>query len=217
MLLHKPFIVILTTAFILLGSLHAQNFDYTYTSYKVLPESRIELQGTTNINEFNCYTLELVPEVSALVLPAPKSQSILLKNSTVKIKVKSLECGKEAINRDLKKTLKGDDYPEILIGLNQINFEEDKSNKITINASLEVAGTTKPANLNLTGEFDSKDSIYYIEGKYKIRLTDFNIEPPQPLFGLIKVHDEIVISFDLALKHDNKTADLVSVLAEEFY
>ena len=215
MLLHKPFILTIFIICFLAGNVLAQKAEYIFTSYEVLPESSIELQGSTNINEFGCYTLELVPSISALVLPAQKEKALLLKDSRIKIKVNSLECGKEAINKDLKKTLKEREYPEIVIELKKISFNKENINNILINADLQIAGKNNPAHIQFSGEAEPINDIYCIKGVYDIKLTDFGIEPPQPLFGLIKVHDAFTISFNLIFRHNTDTTGIAEIIASK--
>jgi hypothetical protein len=45
------------------------------------------------------------------------------------------------------------------------------------------------------------------QGSLQVRMTDFGVEPPTALFGLVKAHDDILIRFHLMADPDTPTAD----------
>ena len=66
--------------------------------------------------------------------------------------------------------------------------------------TFQPAGVTKNYTLNFESDSPS-EGVFRINGRQKLTIRDFNIEPPKALFGLIKVENELVISFDIFLRH----------------
>jgi len=197
------------------GFASAQPQGFFRANVEILPESRIELRGTTNINRFNCQALQLAPGISAWVKHSPDENALYLQNSTMYVQVNSLECGQEAINRDLRKTLNATEHPEIVIEITRIHFErtaDEFPEQVIVNAQMQIAGVENPVCISLASEMQASKGIYQIQGEHSIKLTEFGIDPPRTFFGLIKVEDKIVISFDLLLKQHTDLGHLREAL-----
>ena len=203
-----------------LGSSLAQTGEYQTTYFELLPQSKIALEGTTNINQFDCFAESLVDGVSVTIKPekiiansTSDEQCTLfdLQNAKVTIEVAQLECGQEAINKDMRKTLKASDHPEIVIILKQIHVGYDEAhiaNNVMAQVEMVIAGSKQPVQLILDGTKNEKDGFFRVSGRHTLHLTDFGIEPPKALFGLIKVQDQIDILFDIAFRQLGKSIDL---------
>ncbi|OGG00069.1 hypothetical protein A2Y99_01395 [Candidatus Gottesmanbacteria bacterium RBG_13_37_7] len=50
----------------------------------------------------------------------------------------------------------------------------------------------------------------YIQGLKMIKLSDFNIQPPVKLNGLVKVKDEIAVNFGLIITFAGETQTIAS-------
>ncbi len=198
----------------------AQTGDYYTTYFELLPQSKIALEGTTNINQFDCFAESLVDGVSVTMKPekiiassTSDEQCTLfdLQNAKVTIEVAQLECGQEAINKDMRKTLKASEHPKIVIILKQIHVGYDEAhmaNNVMAQVEMVIAGSNKPVQLNLNGTKNEDDGFFRVSGRHTLHLTDFGIDPPKALFGLIKVQDQIDIMFDIAFKQLGKSIDL---------
>lgn len=63
--------------------------------------------------------------------------------------------------------------------------------------ALTVAGHTEMVNIPFSVTPEPEDS-YRLQGKKDFRMTTFGVTPPTALLGLIKVRDDIGITFDVA-------------------
>jgi polyisoprenoid-binding protein YceI len=70
---------------------------------------------------------------------------------------------------------------------------------LTTKGMLTISGITKEVWLTANGVVNTDKSITY-SGLYKLKMTDFNVEPPTAMFGTIKTGDNIVVKFNLVLK-----------------
>jgi polyisoprenoid-binding protein YceI len=76
-----------------------------------------------------------------------------------------------------------------------------------VKGTLTVAGNTR--------DIQFVTNAYYLEptrvraiGKTTIRMTDFDVEPPTALMGLVKADHELTVSFDLVAKETDQLCQL---------
>jgi len=70
-----------------------------------------------------------------------------------------------------------------------------------INFVLTIAGKTK----NVKGEYKAffSDDNIILRGEAMLKLSDFSINPPQKMFGMLYVKDIIIIKFDILIFSTN--------------
>ncbi len=163
----------------------------------VLNESKLRINGTSNVTDFECkYANSFELDTLSHQLEISKD-SILVSGDNLPLTIDSFDCGKRAINRDFKSTLKSKEYPNIDISLLEVFSENDIPTSASI--AISLGGTTQKYLVSLTEEV-MDDKVVSISGTQKLKLSDFNLEPPRALFGLIKVRDELVVTFELLVK-----------------
>jgi len=47
------------------------------------------------------------------------------------------------------------------------------------------------------------DGRIRVTGKKEIKMTDYDVEPPTGLFGLVRAEDELTVHFDLYVLEEN--------------
>jgi hypothetical protein len=162
------------------------------TSVLIAPESELVIKGTTNINSFKCeFNIKEINKPIALYYKVEDDRMVFEKAKLV-LDNECFDCGNKGMNRDFKKLLKSDEYPEIELQLKEIN----KDNASTVKALLElhIAGKSKSYYLPL--KVMDKDNIS-VSGVLKVDITDFNLEAPKKALGLIVVSNDVEISFQL--------------------
>lgn len=202
-LLHKHHLIFGLTSLMFLfgGVLSAQ------TVFEPHPDSRLWIEGASNVNEFTCHANNYRGEarvgpvsLTSVSIPDPDRQDELF-SIWIDIKVDSFDCGKNRMNRDLKNALKADQHPDITfvyIAARTISRpDENRDNYIVeVTGDLTVAGTTRTITFEAEGQYLGNGEMR-AEGNKAIKMTDFNVEPPTGLFGLVKAKDELTVHFDL--------------------
>ena len=64
--------------------------------------------------------------------------------------------------------------------------------------TITLAGEQRPVTVTAQGQ-RMDDGLVRIQGRHALRMTDFDIEPPTGLLGLVRAHDDIVVRFDLVV------------------
>jgi len=171
----------------------------------ILPESRLYLEGSSNVNEFSCdCTQEFSPlEVSYDI--DTNGSSLTFLGTSLDIKTALLDCGNRGMNKDLKETLKEKEFPHISIQLEKVDLNKMRKEiaptwtHLVAHTKLTLVGETQEMKMPILARRLSRD-VYQFKCFYKINFTSFGIDPPTALMGLIKVRDEISIYFDLHIK-----------------
>ena len=193
--------------------LHAQaqlaGNDTTYT----ITKARIWLEGTTNINRFSCQTydadgmgghneaLEMADSILN-VSYSPKTKNV--NNSLqgwLKVGVSSLDCGNKHMNKDVYHSLKSDSFPNIFFTLETATLikpglTQKDPFKVETTGELTIAGQTREIKVVARG-YRLKKGCFRVQGSKPILMSDYNINPPSPFFGIVKTKDQITVHFDL--------------------
>jgi len=163
----------------------------------ILDESKLSIFGTSNVTDFQCLNKEKFKVETLTHSLTIDNETVLVSGDTLKLQIDNFDCGRKGINKDFRKTLQSDEYPDIDISL--LSFKTSSDLLEEVNIQISLAGTDKKYKLEFTSTYQ-EDGTIKIEGEQKLAMTDFNIDPPKALFGLIKVRDELVIKFTLFLK-----------------
>jgi polyisoprenoid-binding protein YceI len=118
-----------------------------------------------------------------------------------RVRVAVLRTGNDNRDRDMRKVLDVDRFPEIrfTIGGVEPSFNSVTSSAdtlITIKGGLAVRGVERP--VTFLARVRLRDDRIWVRGESRIRLTDFGIKPPSRLF--FRVGDDVTIGFDITLE-----------------
>lgn len=163
-------------------------------------ESKLSINGKSNVNDFRCQSEHELRQDPMNFTYHFQGDTINVDGVSLSLEISRFDCGKKAINRDFRSTLKYEEYPFIEIVLNELVLEDEEDiipsmAKITI----RIAGEERKYEVPLTA-FESRENEVLVGGKKMLRMTDFGLTPPSPMFGLIQVRDELEVEFDLVIQ-----------------
>ncbi len=158
-------------------------------SAKAQDDSRVWIEGTSTVNSFTCESDSI--EGSGLL-----SGSRL---TAVEVTVDTLDCGDKRMNKDMRTALRSEEHPVIRFDVSRVGIEDAGSDRFSIQTtgSIAIAGAVQPVSLTLEGH-RQPDGDIRITGNTELKLSSFGIKRPTALLGLVKVHDRVVVHFDLA-------------------
>ena len=161
---------------------------------KIINNSTLHIYGTTNVNTFNCVLN--FENVNSIVQTSYtlRNNRLFFENTELKLDNSCFDCGNNMMNKDFLEMLDSDNYPYITFQLKEVVVNPKQKDEIYAFASITLAGKTKLYSIPLT--LKKIESIKAV-GCLSIKLTDFELEPPKKVLGLIVVNDEIDINFDL--------------------
>ena len=164
------------------------------TNYKS-STNYIHISGKTNINCFECKYIRTEATQSPyhfswdLLQPAKSIYELL-------IPVREFECSNNMIYDDFQSLLKAFNHPSIRIGIDpsEIKVLTPDASVVDLTIYITIANVTKAQSISCS-VIDFNHSRVCISGEASIQLTDFQIKPPVKFLGLVKVKDEVTISF----------------------
>ena len=161
--------------------------------------STLSVQGSSNVNSFSCNIDEYVAN-DTLILANSFSEPIKL-SGDLRINVEDFNCHRSLITNDLRKTLKSNNYPKMVIRFLSLETMPSLNKTEMIKGWIEVqlAGVVKRFQLNYSfSTFEAGD--IHLNGGRSFSFLDFKLTPPHKLGGLIKVKDDFDVDFKLILR-----------------
>ncbi len=181
--------------------------DAVRISYVIDDSSELYLKGSSNVTKFTC-SCQCYDQEEVYRLEIDESSRIFysFENATLNLRTAGLDCGHKGINRDLYRTMRGDEFPFISIKLQEARLKDDRLAEdlwkgnlpLNVTTTITLAGVSKDVTMSVTAQQLAPD-MYRFFCSTRLLMSDFGLEPPSPLFGLIKVDDEIVITIDLII------------------
>jgi polyisoprenoid-binding protein YceI len=174
------------------------------TRVSVGSESKLWVEGTSNLHGWSCKattldaSIDLDAALAAQIATAPPKA---LKRVEVKVPVKSLKCGHDAMDNNLYKALKANESTDISYIL--ATFEAvpgDVKDTFTLHTvgSLTVAGAENKIAMDVIAS-RLPDGSVMAKGVVPIKMTDFGIKPPTAIFGRLKTGNEVKVNFELTI------------------
>lgn len=183
----------------------------------------ITIKGTTSITEFQCkntfqkhidsssrhQNYEIIHALpsdlrqSRTVWYNQLNESIVFEPFVLDFQIQNFDCGGMGINRDFRKTLKANLYPNLLIRPINLTSDSLHLNKYRSMVSITLAGYEKTVPIMLSkfisdlSKEQPNTNLHVLFTEKNLLMTDFNIEPPRPLFGLIEVNNELMIELEI--------------------
>ena len=202
------------TVLLILGSLLCSFADSDMRSrsivYSIENGSSLSITGSSNVNTFSCLCAETFKRQVLEVVRVDSIRQFRFRNALIKLPTQSMDCNNTRMNSDLCDALKASRYPFIVVELQQIQLRPSALKAVNNEwfdvvamANLTITDVCKPIVMDVRGIRLSDDRYRFVCSK-NVRMTDFNVDPPTALFGLIKVDNEIKINLDITASVGNK-------------
>jgi hypothetical protein len=161
------------------------------------PETKLIIHGQTNLNSFKC-KMDCYNHLDTLAYYTDDDECmIFFKENRMNIPVVNFDCENKMINRDFYEVLKSNRYPYVQIQF--VALERWAGDpQVGGTAYITLAGVTKPFTINY--DVKSNSSLLLLKGTQNICFSDFGLQAPQKMMGMIKVQDNLQVEFHLALR-----------------
>lgn len=178
--------------------------------YQIRPESKLFLKGTTNVNSFTCDCTDHYPPQFLEV----ESQGTYARfqKAGIRISTRDFNCHNRKIEADLEKALHADQYPHIGVDLmeswqNTQGTSGDSKDWFSVKAKVKITITNVSKQHQILGKARKiGNNRFQLIGEKDIQMSEFGIEPPTAMFGMIKVNDWITFHFDLIVEVEDNQA-----------
>ncbi|MDA3817130.1 MAG: hypothetical protein PF486_07120 [Prolixibacteraceae bacterium] len=159
----------------------------------------VTISGSSTINQFQLTSNKVIIN----------QQNFIHNNDHyyIEIPVFDFHSKNKKITSDFRELIKAENHPIISIAINpgeiKTHKHKDKTNYIT--GTITLAGQSHQAQIKYLSTPTINNKIE-IKGEAKLNLSYFNLEPPEKLFGAIKVHDRIFVNFVVYVESLKKPA-----------
>ena len=118
------------------------------------------------------------------------------------VKAESLKSDHKGLDKNAYKALNSEKFPNISFASNQANVRSNGPNSYVISAKgkLTISNTSKEVWLAAVCTINPADMSVQSSGSLKIKMSEYNVEPPSFMFGAMKTGDEITVKYNVTLK-----------------
>ena len=152
--------------------------------------NHISILGSSNINQFHLVNFN--PKIS----PSSNQPHYSTISKNILIPVHDFTGPNDRLLNDFYNLVKASQYPFIKISLEHFDVANtgEPPGMTKFRTRISIAGVTH--QYSIQGQLTScENSGLTVKGNLKIKLTDFNLTPPEKVFGAVKVNDEVFIKF----------------------
>lgn len=162
----------------LAASLQAQQFQ-------VSSQSSLSFDGTSTLHDFTCTAKKITGTITAV--------DRNIQAARIEIPVRSIESGKEDMNKNMYEAFKADAYPSIVFELSALT---SVAGALRAKGQLTIAGVTK--NIEMPVSVSWPADQLEVAGDYTLNMSDYGIKPPKMFLGTIKTGDAVTVHFKIA-------------------
>jgi polyisoprenoid-binding protein YceI len=165
--------------------------------------AKLTIAGTSNIHAYTASTTAI--RVTRVQLGAAPAGDLLeqavnpgvVEAFEVTIPAKSLASEKDGLDKNMHKALKADEHPEITFKLLRFENRPAPATGLRAIGVLRVAGVDRQVAIDIATE--RKDAALLVKGTLALLMTDWGIEPPKAMMGMLKTDPKVTITFDVAV------------------
>lgn len=185
--------------FLLSTSFVSNKKNTANTKWIIAEHSNLSVNGTTNVGKFSC-NIDEYTKTDTVVIVQDRSDKIIL-TGAINIKVANFSCNNFMMTRELRKTLKADQYPHLkvkFLSLKEIDHLNQNVNKVCGNVEITIAGVSK--RYEITYQLQQERNSMTLIGVQPIHFSDFNLTPPKKVGHLVRANDKLSVIFNLNLR-----------------
>lgn len=150
-------------------------------------KSKVVILGTSSLHDWESsvesYTID------------GNIESNQITNLEATFNVESIKSGKSIMDSKAQDALNAEKYPNIVFKAPALTIS---NGKVTGQGTLMIAGKTKSIQFMATSsQISNRDML--VKGSTKIKMTDFDIEPPTAMFGTLTTGDEVTVNYEILL------------------
>jgi polyisoprenoid-binding protein YceI len=173
------------------ASAHAEPKRWT----PVVGKSHVSFDASFRLGDFSGHTDDVSGEFQ--IDTADVRQGVA---GVLRVNPATLRTGVEGRDRDLRKVMEVERYPEIRFTIDHVESSfpsvTDRSDiLLTIDGVMMIHGVEH--RMTFPGRARVQDARLWVRGENRLKMTDFGITPPSKLF--MRVADTVLVSFDVLL------------------
>ena len=166
-----------------------------------LGSARITIAGTSNVHDYTATTatarvtrVELGDVTPGATFWDDVQKSTGLKAFDITIPAETLKSGKDGLDKNMYKALKTKEHADITFRLTKL---EGAAGALKATGILKIAGVEREVVLPL--KTTKKGTQLAVTGELAVLMTDYGIQPPKAMMGMVKADPKVTVTFDVVL------------------
>lgn len=182
-------------------------FSATPVHVFIQPSSSITLKGTSTLHNFECSSKTFEGTITLDVA----GRSFV--SADITIPVKSIHSDNSSMDDNMYDALKADKYPDIHFSLAssdsmRIARTGAADTNVHLQGTLTIAGKQRSIDLQIAATKLS-NGVLTVKGTKKLLMTDYGIDPPTFMLGVLKTGNEVTIEFSFDLSENSSQAHAI--------
>lgn len=167
------------------------------------PGSRLWVDGGSTVRSWTCGTERFDGTVaytpSATSLRIEELQGAV-RTVDLRIPIAGLDCGNGQMDGHMRDALQMEDHPDIRFRMGGYAVTPVQAGaRVDMRGDLTIAGRTLARSVPATVTRLENGNLR-VQGSVPLDMTEFGVRPPRLMFGTLRVHDDVVVNFDLILE-----------------
>lgn len=189
----------ITHLFVTLFFLFTLSIVHAQTKYQSVGGVKLIIEGTSNVHNWDMKSDQGYCSSQFYVTNTGKLNAI--SNIHFTVPAESLKSFNTNMDKHAYEALHTDKYSNISFTASSIHIKPHgvTGYLLTAKGKLTISSVTKEVVLTATGNLKADKTISY-SGAYKLKMTDYNVEPPGIMQGAVKSDEIVTIKFDLVLR-----------------
>jgi len=165
--------------------------------------AQVSVSGTSNIHSYTASTntvrvtrAELGVQPGSEFWPAALMPNVI-QEFAIAIPAATLTSPREGLDANLHKALKVNAHPDITFYLRTLERRTDAPGTFRGVGVLQVAGVQREIAMDVAPE--QRGDVLTIRGQIRLLMTDFGIQPPTALLGMLRTDPRVTIAFEIHL------------------
>ncbi len=163
-------------------------------AYRLTGDSFIKVTGTSTLHDWEMRSENVVSEARFNMNDEGDPEN--LESLIFRLNKTTLKSNKSGLDRRAYDALKAGRYPEIVFRTNGSSSMQDNGDNYNfiVKGELTFAGITREISVNaicLNGD----DNKMVCSGSQKLKMTDFQVDPPVLMLGALRTGDEVTINY----------------------
>lgn len=191
--------ILLIYLYIILSGFNFQGQKAASKKWVITSGCSLKVDGKTNVNEFSC-AITNHSQPDTIWASWNTNQPVKLSGS-IELDVQKFDCHNAVMTADLRKTLKSKEFPKLHIRfLSLAQYPEAGTRQRTKGVVIiELAGVSKRYEVDYNIASSANNYINLV-GSREVNFSDFNIQPPRKLGGMIRTENQLSVVFNLRMK-----------------
>lgn len=171
---------------------------FAQTNYQSASSSTM-IQGTSTLHNW-----EMKSDAGKCTAIFTLTESTITKLSglTFNLQAESMKSGTKGLDKNAYKSLNTEKFPVISYSSSFANIHPNGTNSyiMSTKGKLTIAGVSKEVWISVVCNVNPADQSVQAKGSYKLKMSEFKIDPPSFMFGAMKTGDEVTVTFNCLMK-----------------